>query len=486
MAVIIPYEEISYHKSQIESADPESIKRSLQKLCALYRAGRRLSAIDVHALEVVVVGRLETMMGSPKVVRWCLNFLAFVGSSLSTDSVIRAAAKHSRDELIVAAAVSALCSIHRAEERPWEKIEGVEPVVRLLAALQHLPRNRIDNLESVVHVDKASPAILELALVLVGLGRAPEKIFDPRHSNASIVKVLGDHDDDLVKQYSVWAANENPALGLAALGIPLKELAAQPKNVRAWMYQLVICCAPANWELISILEQGSRDPEESVRAGASRGLANRYEDGFEPITVDWLVEETSAECQRNLERHIVQYANDVPAYRSFSIEWFDRLPEGGVGRKNMFAAAKSTNMFAEFKKLELSKTLEMFPNSGGKQVTYNVNIGTAGQVSIGASSINTGIIEIKEASDGIEQLKAALAQLEAKLDESGLTADQKEQLTSLAAKFTNKPNKSNTKGLLGHLRGLNSMVVGTVTTSEAWSSALQFAGDIAEKLLDFF
>lgn len=95
------------------SNDKHAIKRSLQRLCELHRLGQRPAYLDRRALENMLLGRLEVFKQDAKIVRWCLNLLAFVGTNASTDSIVRAASLHSGDSKIVAAAVSALCSIHK-------------------------------------------------------------------------------------------------------------------------------------------------------------------------------------------------------------------------------------------------------------------------------------------------------------------------------------------------------------------------------------
>lgn len=162
MTVLISSDEVQYHRSQIESNDKSAIKRSLQRLCELHRSGQRPTSLDRRALENMLLGRLEVFKQDSKIVRWCLNLLAFVGAKTSTDSVVRAASLHSSDSKIVAAAVSALCSIHKFDEAPWDRIEGVDPSVRTLAALQQLPVDRVNPPDGLIAIEKATPAVLEI------------------------------------------------------------------------------------------------------------------------------------------------------------------------------------------------------------------------------------------------------------------------------------------------------------------------------------
>jgi hypothetical protein len=88
-----------------------------------------------------------------------------------------------------------------------------------LAALQHVDANKLDLSALPLDVETASPDLLKLGLVVVGLDRAPLNMFHPKHDNAQIVKALGGHHDRIVSQYSIWAITENRTLRLADLGV---------------------------------------------------------------------------------------------------------------------------------------------------------------------------------------------------------------------------------------------------------------------------
>ena len=126
-----------------------------------------------------------------------------------------------------------------------------------------------------VNIETASPDQLKLALVVVGLDRAPAHLFHPRHDNPAIVEVLGRHDDHIVSQYSVRAITENANLGFGDLGIDIKLIERQPANVRSWVYQLIGMSpdeAVENWEYLVhgiVLDWFPAEPDNEV------SLANR-------------------------------------------------------------------------------------------------------------------------------------------------------------------------------------------------------------------
>jgi hypothetical protein len=73
-------------------------------------------------------------------------------------------------------------------------------------------------------VENASPDLLKLALVVVGLDRAPQNMVHPRHDNSQLVRALGVHHDNVVSQYSIWAITENQSLGLKDLGVDIRNI----------------------------------------------------------------------------------------------------------------------------------------------------------------------------------------------------------------------------------------------------------------------
>ena len=99
--------------------------------------------------------------------------------------------------------------------------------VIVLAALQRSEIADVDIANTRINIETASPDILKLALIVVGVDNAPEHIFHPRHRNEEIVRVLGAHDDDLISQYSIWAVTENDALNISHLGVDLKDIESQ-------------------------------------------------------------------------------------------------------------------------------------------------------------------------------------------------------------------------------------------------------------------
>ncbi len=186
-----------------------------------------------------IIGLIYTQRNDEKVRRWALNALARLGKeSTCLEAVKHVLADFRHEPQTIAAAIAALYRLSRTAPHVLEGLD-FDPQMITLAALQHVPANKLDLTALPLNVETASPDLLKLALVVVGLDRAPSNLLNPRHSNAEMVKALGGHHDKVVSQYTVWAITENPSLGVANLGIDIKDIEQQPANVRAWLFQLL-------------------------------------------------------------------------------------------------------------------------------------------------------------------------------------------------------------------------------------------------------
>lgn len=234
---------VDYLKSQIETGDPARTKKALQEICKHYRDGYHVHPNKLVGLEQSVVGLLYTQDSDEKVRRWALNTLARLGREPQCmEAVMHALKQYDHEPQTSAAAIAAIFRMSRKARAILQKLSFDEQMVTL-AALQHVDVNKLDLSALPIDVETASPDLLKLALVIVGLDRAPENMLHPRHENSELVKALGGHHDNVVAQYTVWAITENPSLNLIDLGIDIKLVEDQPANVRAWIYRLIAMTA---------------------------------------------------------------------------------------------------------------------------------------------------------------------------------------------------------------------------------------------------
>lgn len=230
---------VNYIKLQLETGSPVRTKRALQHLCNLYRSGFRIRPHEAFGIETTTVGLLYTQRSDGKVCRWALIALALFGrEERCVEAILDVLKRYADDPQTTAAAIAA---VYRLSRNPTEHLKkhSFDEQMIALAALQHVDATKLDLSPLPLNIDDASPDLLRLALIVVGLDRATINLFNPKHDNAQMVKVLGGHHDSTVSQYSVWAITENPSLGFNDLGIDVRAIEQQPANVRCWLFQLL-------------------------------------------------------------------------------------------------------------------------------------------------------------------------------------------------------------------------------------------------------
>ena len=354
--------EIQYLRSQIESPSPVVVKRGLQNLCRLYRQGRRIRDLaDLIAIEQSVVGLILTRGSDGKIRRWALNALAQFGrEEFSREAVIHALNNYSEDPETAASAVAALFSMSRDAQKYIKKKNILDEDLIVLAALQRVSASQIDTSGTSVDIEFASADVLKLALIIVGMDRAPEHLFHPKHPNSEIVNVLGRHHDEIVSQYSVWAITENVNLGVRDLGIDLIEIESQPANVRSWVFQLIAMDegdARSNLEFIRL---GAEDPNPEARRGLTVGLKETYFDGLEDLVMDWFDREHDEDVRRGLVDHLVSQAARCAGYEARAIELYEAEGQESFNRRRMEAMAARTKLWGTFKRISLNQQPDLF------------------------------------------------------------------------------------------------------------------------------
>lgn len=427
-------------------------------------------------METVVVGALLSSQ-SGKVKRWALNAIAQLGREKPCrDAVAYALAKFGEDPEIAAAAVAALFHISKNAQEELRKSNSIDKDVVVLAALQRVPASKLDMSETTVCVDDAASEILKLALVVVGMDKAPANLFDPRHDNAAIVKALGKHHDPIVSQYSVWAITENPRLNLSALGIDLRDVERQPANVRSWVYQLVAMDKRAadHFEYIRL---GSEDTDPEARRGVTMGLRETYFDGLDELISPWFFSEDDTEVRDNLIEHIVRQASRSAGYESTALEVFRTEPEHSKARQRMEAAAATTPLYAKFRRIALTEADTLFSaiqaaEGGPRTVTNNTyNIGqVTGNAAFGGDATNSGSLSVNQAGQRVELILGRLDMAEALVKASAVPQEVKDGLSAAVADAKASKSKGAFKSLFEWLG----------KAKKALALAAGVAGDISD------
>lgn len=354
----VPPEKAAFIRYELENGDDRRKKVALQEIARIYRSGGRFAPDIRNGLEITINGLLSAEQ-DPKVTRWCLNCIAQMGTRTgSVQSVERLLRQQVGDPEIIAAAVAATARLYGGQLEECDALGSVQPEIKTLAALQITPPSKLELTGFKIAIDVADDEVLKLALITVGLNRAYENMFHPRHSNAELVKALGQHDNRIVKQYSVWSVIENVGLSIGDLGIPFSNIENEPSNVQAKMLQLGAEKIADLKERQEVIRKGSFLPTVEAREGLAKGLQSVYYDGLEGVTLDWYDIESSPRVRELLGEHFARYGSDCLPYEDKVLELFEA---DQTLKKRLYLGAEGTSLFGKLKANDLREgTLDMF------------------------------------------------------------------------------------------------------------------------------
>jgi hypothetical protein len=334
--------------------------------------------------------------------------------------------------------------------------------VRVLAALQHIDAAKLDQSGLPINIEIATPDVLKLGLIVVGLDRAPANLFHPRHSNPEIVKVLGRHHDSVVSQYTVWAIAENDSLGLSELGIPISSIETRPPNVRSWMFQLIAmspATAKANLEYI---ELGAGDPHPEARLGLAVGLRETFYDGIEPLVLDWFYSESDQEVSQSLLDHFIRQSQKCQNYEETAIEFHERAGVGSVARQRMEAYAAGTPLYGKLQQISYDGSNDLFRSMTIMNMTINGGI-QAGAVSIKGNATNSGTTNVHYQATIQTELTKAIREIHTSIADPELKEQALEHVRAAQADPT--PDKlTKAFGILGKIEAVTAKVAGVGTS----------------------
>lgn len=352
-----------------------------------------------------------------KVVRWCLNCLAQIGTRQGSERyIILALSYYDDDPEITAAGIAALTNIYRGHINEITAFSGFDRDTRILAALQNTPPERLDLSGFRIDIDKASTETLKLALITVGLNRDIENLFHPKISNGQFVKALGQHPDSIVVQYSVWSVIENRRLTITDLGVPLRPLDEQPPNVQAKLLQLV---AERESDILSkhdLISQGTTLPSPDAREGLARGIVRQYYDGLEGVIVDWFAEEVDPVVRKLLAQHFARFSEQFPPYEELALA---ALEEDPSLRDSLLVGAQGMPLWAKLARSDIrSGTPDLF---GGLDVpliaAVRRNSGRVMKVLfLSAAPVNQGRLRVDEEARELREQIRLVANPQTQLD----------------------------------------------------------------------
>jgi hypothetical protein len=404
----ITAEKTAFLKFELENGDDRRIKRALQDVSGLYRRGFQLNAEGRNAFQKLINGMVLSQRDL-KVVRWCLNALARLGTSESTRYIELSLKQHEDKPEIVAAAVAALSRLHNGNLIAVPCLKTVDPAIQTLAALQTTDSKKLNLSNFKINIDKSDVEVLKLALITVGLNKDIDNLFDPRHSNGQIVKILCQHEDNIVRQYCVWAVIENKKLNIQDLGISFSEIGKEPPNVQAKLLQLIAEQEP-NYKLRhQIISDGSFNEHSEAREGMAKGLVYMYYDGLEEITIDWFNNEENAPVKGLLAEHFGRFSETCRPYEDKAIAIVEAEP---TLKSRILLGAEGKRLYGAIKASDIREgTPDLFGNSfnladlAGKQRLIKIGRKKMKVLFLAASPLDQDSLRLdKEARDLREQL----------------------------------------------------------------------------------
>lgn len=473
--------ECNFIRHELEINKPRQQKLVLQRLCSLHAAGFRIPSAARYSLEVFMAGLVMAPATDRKVRRWCLNTLALIGSKDQAIAAVRYAIDRFVDDPeIFGSAVSAMVRLDPDQFAHIASSENYPRDLVLLGGLRTVDAKLIDTTNLRVNIEVADSEVLKLTLLTVGLDRAPENIFDPRHGNPEIVKVLGGHHDPVVSQYTAWAIAENPKLGVDDLGIPVDDPEALPPNVRGWVFRLFAGDKRATSLRHEMILQGSMDQEIDVRTSTATGLRENFYDGLEQITIDWFNDETDDEVRGILLEHMVRNAGAFSPYEDIALRVFEAEAEGSRLRRRMEAAAARSSLYGKFQVIIHESGQPLFRDiqevtvvMNGDKNTYSIQNLQSGATAFGGNATNRA--EVKNLLSVQAQTEAALAMKEIEAFVAGLPIEQEKKAPVLSAiqDARAEPTKERMSAVAAALKGLE-QVLGSV--ADAAGHVVKIAG----------
>jgi hypothetical protein len=340
----ISHQQAAYLRYELSIYDVRRQKAALQDLCRLTRSGLTFQPEAKASFEQMVAG-LTVNASDTKVVRWGLNAIARIGTVANTaESAKIALRRHAGDPEIVAAAVSALASLHRGQIPLDIKMGEIDPATRMLAAMQTVAPKLLNSVSLSIDIDTADAELLKLALIVIGLNRDIQHLLHPRHENGTIVRALGQHDDPIVRQYSIWAVIENARLGAEHLGIPFEGIDKEPPNVQAKLLQLAPDAIADPIKRQDLIIAGTNLSSVEAREGLAKGLSHNFYEGLQDVTISWAKSETADRVLLPLAEHFARHASEAPSYREEALTLYDRGP---AFRERVRLGAEGTKLYAE-------------------------------------------------------------------------------------------------------------------------------------------
>ena len=345
---------------------PVAVKRALQDLCGHLENHRRL--LDTTNARTSIHSH---MWGTDiPVRRWALKALALLNHPEDVRRIVDRL-RAETDEKARSWGIAGL--VRQAKDKGIEQVckeAGLErDTVLLLASRLYAPSIW---LESQVRPEAISiddeDLVLEWATFLIGYGRAPPNLFDPRHENQVFLGLLNDHGNDEIAEYSVWALCQRSDLEFADLRVRIADFGGRPPNVRKWLYRVVTKDSQASGLSPDMIEQFRRDGSVSAREGLAIGLTGvACGPDYDDAIVDWYAEEADEGIREMLVAGMAGRPDPSEAMKELISDRYMSAPAGERLQRKLLAAAVGAPMFPVLKRFEIEQSLEARENALKRQ-----------------------------------------------------------------------------------------------------------------------
>ncbi|WP_281969199.1 hypothetical protein [Roseovarius nanhaiticus] len=386
--------EIQYLKGEIESHNNEKAKRALQYLCQATRSGTYVNPIDLNGLETSILGALVRGSSDEKVRRWSLSAISQIGRANSClDAVKHVLSTRDGEPQVLSAAIAALFRLApKKAAQHLASLDNLDPKISYLSALQIIPQGELSDNKICLEFESCGPLTLKLALLLAGMNKCPPNLFHPKFDNREIIRELSTSDDNIVAQYSVWAAAENPYLTSSDLGLDVSDIEGRSENQRSYIYRLYASDPDYSTEQREIIQLGADDQDVEARLGCAIGIMSTWFDGLEEITRDWYFRESEEAHQLCLLDHFVKQSTKSDAYFCLAVELYEGFENDSARTKRMLAQASRLPISTEFRKIDIKRESgSLFPSEviqvSNKNYTFP-NASFQGQTVIGGGENN--------------------------------------------------------------------------------------------------
>jgi hypothetical protein len=337
----------------------------------------------------------------------------------------------------------------------------------LIAASQYSLTQKRVLVETLIPLETADDASLRSAIVLTGMQKAPEHLFDRRYPNAIALSQLNLHDVPAVSKYSIWAITKLRH-GYSSLLLPEDRIESSPAEIRKWVFRLLISDPAWMARKLDLFESIPSDPSVEVREEAAIQLRDSFIHGLDRIASKWFFREEHEETRALLLDHMAAQSYRSAVYAPIVVEMYKRAPPHSNQRIRMEAAAAKTPLFSELRRVALVEEGGfLFSNDndfrgGGTVTNINVHGGNIGAITGSGDITGETIAAISTVENAdTKEILAQVFEIVSAIQEPGARAEAQTAVQEAAK----KPNRGAWKKILNVLQGVKTGTLAVNSTA---------------------